>query len=186
MTKRKFGALCDDKPVKLAIELPAAIHSDLTTYAEVLARETAQPIVDRAKLIAPMVRRLMAKPPVRIVSGAPSLFWYRTSVSLRPPRSWHGRPLREREVPHCQAQVVPQPARVGSSSLRRADLSGPILQEDRGGPTKYSNRRTEPTHQQLPGRRSAVATLGAKWKRHAFPAGHFRCAVVRSLSDRSE
>lgn len=60
MAKLKLGALGDDKPVKLAIELRAAVHRDLISYAEVLARETGQPIADPAKLIAPMVQRFMA------------------------------------------------------------------------------------------------------------------------------
>ncbi len=60
MAKLKLGALGDDKPVKLAIELPAAVHRDLTAYAEVLARDTGQPIADPAKLVAPMVQRFMA------------------------------------------------------------------------------------------------------------------------------
>lgn len=59
MTKLKLGALDDDKPVKLAIELPAAVHRDLIAYAEVLARDTGQPVPDPAKLVAPMVERFM-------------------------------------------------------------------------------------------------------------------------------
>ncbi|MGY3539804.1 hypothetical protein ACVIIY_004024 [Bradyrhizobium sp. USDA 4515] len=60
MTKLKLGALADDKPVKVTVELPAALHRDLVAYAEVLARETGQPIADPAKLIAPMVQRFIA------------------------------------------------------------------------------------------------------------------------------
>lgn len=60
MAKLKLGAIGDDKPIKLAVELPAAVHRDLVTYSEVLARETGQPIADPAKLIAPMVQRFMA------------------------------------------------------------------------------------------------------------------------------
>tara|TARA_R110000824_G_scaffold24090_3_gene85356 strand:- start:12127 stop:12384 length:258 start_codon:yes stop_codon:yes gene_type:complete len=60
MTKLKLGPLVDDKPVKLTIELPAAVHRDLTDYAEVLGRETGRPIGEPAKLIAPMVERFMA------------------------------------------------------------------------------------------------------------------------------
>ena len=60
MAKLKLSALGDDKPVKLTIELPAAVHRDLVAYSEVLARETGQPIADPAKLIAPMVQRFMA------------------------------------------------------------------------------------------------------------------------------
>lgn len=59
MTKLKLGALDDDKPVKFAIELPAAVHRDLIAYAEVLARDTGQPVPDPAKLVAPMVERFM-------------------------------------------------------------------------------------------------------------------------------
>ena len=36
MAKLKLGALADDKPVKLTIELPAAVHRDLLAYAETL------------------------------------------------------------------------------------------------------------------------------------------------------
>jgi hypothetical protein len=36
MAKLKLGPIQDDKPVKLTIELPAALHRDLIAYAEVL------------------------------------------------------------------------------------------------------------------------------------------------------
>jgi hypothetical protein len=60
MSKLKLGAIADDKPVKLTIELPANIHRDLLAYAEALARETGQPIADPSKLVAPMLARFMA------------------------------------------------------------------------------------------------------------------------------
>ncbi|TPJ18932.1 DUF2274 domain-containing protein [Mesorhizobium sp. B2-7-3] len=60
MTKLKLGAIADDKPVKISIDLPAAIHRDLIAYAEVLGRETGQPVGEPAKLIAPMIERFMA------------------------------------------------------------------------------------------------------------------------------
>ncbi|MBV5266051.1 DUF2274 domain-containing protein [Pinisolibacter aquiterrae] len=60
MTKLKLGALSDDRPVKLSVELPAAVHRDLVAYAEVLARETGQVAPEPAKLIAPMIERFMA------------------------------------------------------------------------------------------------------------------------------
>ena len=60
MAKLKLGAIADDKPVKLTIELPAVVHRDLLAYAEVLARETGQSVHDPAKLIAPMLARFMA------------------------------------------------------------------------------------------------------------------------------
>ena len=60
MTKLKLGAIIDEKPVKLTVELPASVHRDLLAYAEVLARETAQGVVEPTKLIAPMLARFMA------------------------------------------------------------------------------------------------------------------------------
>ena len=58
--KLKLGAIEDDKPVKLTIELPAALHRDLIAYAGILARENGQAIIETAKLIAPMLERFMA------------------------------------------------------------------------------------------------------------------------------
>ena len=55
MAKLKLGAIADDKPVKLTIELPAAVHRDLLAYAEILARESGQSAYDPVKLIAPML-----------------------------------------------------------------------------------------------------------------------------------
>jgi hypothetical protein len=63
MTKLKLGAIADERPVRLTIELPAAVHRDLTAYAGVLAQETGQPS-EPAKLIAPMLARFMASDPV--------------------------------------------------------------------------------------------------------------------------
>lgn len=40
MEKLKISALPDDKPVKVALELPAQVHRDLVAYAEVLSRKT--------------------------------------------------------------------------------------------------------------------------------------------------
>jgi hypothetical protein len=59
MSKLRLGAILDEKPVKLTVDLPAAVHRDLLAYAEVLARETGQAI-DPAKLVAPMLGRFMA------------------------------------------------------------------------------------------------------------------------------
>ena len=60
MVKLKLGAISDEKPVKLTVELPAAVHRDLLAYAKALARETGQPIADPSKLVAPMLARFMA------------------------------------------------------------------------------------------------------------------------------
>jgi hypothetical protein len=60
MAKLKLGSILDDKPIKLAVELPAVVHRDLVAYAEALSRETGQQIADPLKLIAPMLARFMA------------------------------------------------------------------------------------------------------------------------------
>jgi hypothetical protein len=59
MNKLKLSAIPDDKPVRLTVELPAAVHRDLIAYAEVLGRMSDQP-VEPAKLVAPMLARFMS------------------------------------------------------------------------------------------------------------------------------
>lgn len=59
MAKLKLGTIHSERPVRLSIELPAAVHRDLTAYAEVLSRETQQTL-DPAALVAPMVARFIA------------------------------------------------------------------------------------------------------------------------------
>jgi hypothetical protein len=59
MMKLKLTAIPDDRPVKLTIELPAAVHRDLVAYADVLARQTGQKL-DPTKLIVPMLTRFMS------------------------------------------------------------------------------------------------------------------------------
>ncbi|CEJ83472.1 conserved hypothetical protein [Hyphomicrobium sp. GJ21] len=58
MTKLKLGPIADDRPVKIALELPAALHRDLLEYGRLLA-EGATPI-EPAKLIVPMLERFIA------------------------------------------------------------------------------------------------------------------------------
>lgn len=60
MTKLKLGALADDRPVKISLELPAAVHRDLVVYAKVLGRSAGQTLSDPTKLIVPMIRLFMA------------------------------------------------------------------------------------------------------------------------------
>lgn len=60
MTKLKLGALADDRPVKLTVELPAAVYRDLAAYAAALAAETGGEPVTPEKLVAPMLSRFMA------------------------------------------------------------------------------------------------------------------------------
>jgi len=59
MTKLKLGAIPDDKPVKLTVDLPADVHRDLAAYAEALSAQTGQQL-DPARLVAPMLARFMA------------------------------------------------------------------------------------------------------------------------------
>ena len=60
MPKLKLSAVLDDKPVKLTIDIPGAIHRDLAAYAELLAKETGHAAIEPAKLIPPMIARFMA------------------------------------------------------------------------------------------------------------------------------
>jgi len=60
MTKLKLGPLADDKPVKISVELPAAVHRDLVAYAQVLGGTTGRSAPEPSKLIVPMIERFMA------------------------------------------------------------------------------------------------------------------------------
>jgi hypothetical protein len=57
--KLKLSAIPDDKPIKLSIELPAAVHRDLVAYSEVLGRQTGK-AVEVTKLIPAMLARFMS------------------------------------------------------------------------------------------------------------------------------
>lgn len=58
MTKLKLTDLAEDKPVRLTIELPAAVHRDLVAYAAVLGG--GRSAISPDKLVAPMIQRFMA------------------------------------------------------------------------------------------------------------------------------
>jgi hypothetical protein len=60
VTKLKLGPLADDKPVRVTVEVPAAVYRDLVAYAEVLGRVNGRPPAEPAKLIVPMIERFMA------------------------------------------------------------------------------------------------------------------------------
>lgn len=60
MTKLKLGPLADDRPVKLTVELPAAVHRDLIAYAAALAAETGGEVISPEKLVSPMLAKFMA------------------------------------------------------------------------------------------------------------------------------
>lgn len=59
MSKLKLGPLEDDTPVKITMDLPAAVHRDLVDYAKALAAETGAKPAEPIKLIAPMLARFM-------------------------------------------------------------------------------------------------------------------------------
>ena len=61
MSKLRLGAILDDKPVKVSIELPGALYRELVAYAEVHARATglAAPLPPE-KIAVPMIERFMA------------------------------------------------------------------------------------------------------------------------------
>lgn len=58
MTKLKLGPIADDRPVKIALELPATLHRDLLEYGRLLADGGAP--VEPAELIVPMLERFIA------------------------------------------------------------------------------------------------------------------------------
>ncbi|PWB80535.1 MAG: DUF2274 domain-containing protein [Methylocystaceae bacterium] len=59
MTKLKLSSIQDDKPVKVSVVLPAALHRDLVAYAEILRRESGQ-AVEPTRLIVAMLEKFMA------------------------------------------------------------------------------------------------------------------------------
>ena len=59
MTALKLSGLSNDKPVRLSIELPGAVHRDLLVYAGIMGKESGR-TVDPARLVAPMLARFMA------------------------------------------------------------------------------------------------------------------------------
>lgn len=61
MSKLRLGPIADDKPVKLAIELPGYLHRELIAYAKVHATVTglADPLPPE-KIAVPMIERFIA------------------------------------------------------------------------------------------------------------------------------
>ena len=58
MTKLKLRPLADDKPVKLTVDVPAAVHADLQLYGRLLAEGGGA--INPARLIVPMLQRFIA------------------------------------------------------------------------------------------------------------------------------
>jgi hypothetical protein len=60
MAHLKLGALIDDRPVKMTVELPAAVHRDLLAYAALHAAEHGQDRARADRLVAPILAQFMA------------------------------------------------------------------------------------------------------------------------------
>lgn len=60
MTKLKLGPILDEKPVKITLELPAALHRNLVAYTEALSSQSGQQIDDPTRLIVPMLQRFIS------------------------------------------------------------------------------------------------------------------------------
>jgi hypothetical protein len=59
MSKLKLGAIADEKPVKVTVEIAAGVWRDLAAYAQALGRETGEAVTP-ARLVSPMLARFMA------------------------------------------------------------------------------------------------------------------------------
>lgn len=60
MSKLKLGPLEDETPVKLTLDLPAAIHRDLVAYGQAHAAQEGGKAAEPARLVGPMLARFMA------------------------------------------------------------------------------------------------------------------------------
>ncbi|MCB2015802.1 MAG: DUF2274 domain-containing protein [Sphingobium sp.] len=60
MTRLKLSDITDEKPVKLSIEIPAKLHSDLVDYGVVLNGGASQGAPAPEQLVAPMLVRFIA------------------------------------------------------------------------------------------------------------------------------
>ena len=60
MTRLKLTDIADEKPVKLTIEIPARLHSDLVAYGVVINGGNASGAPAPELLVAPMLARFIA------------------------------------------------------------------------------------------------------------------------------
>ena len=60
MTRLKLTDITDEKPVKLTIEIPAKLHTELVDYAVVLNGGAEQGAPAPEQLVAPMLARFIA------------------------------------------------------------------------------------------------------------------------------
>lgn len=52
MGKLRLGVIVEDKPVRMTVELPAAVHRDLVAYAAAHGEENGQPGQAPERLVA--------------------------------------------------------------------------------------------------------------------------------------
>jgi len=60
MTRLKLSDIADEKPVKLTIEVPARLHSDLVAYGVAINGGNASGAPTPEQLVAPMLARFIA------------------------------------------------------------------------------------------------------------------------------
>lgn len=60
MGKLKLGAIVEERPVRMTVEIPAAVHRDLVAYAAAHGEENGQPNQLAEKLVAPMLAAFIA------------------------------------------------------------------------------------------------------------------------------
>lgn len=60
MVGLKLGALAEDRPVRLTLEVPATLHRDLLAYAAVHGREHDSAPVPLDRLVMAMIQHFMA------------------------------------------------------------------------------------------------------------------------------
>ncbi len=60
MTRLKLSDITDEKPVKLTIEIPAKLQSDLVAYGVILNGGATQGAPAPEQLVAPMLARFIA------------------------------------------------------------------------------------------------------------------------------
>jgi hypothetical protein len=61
MTKLKLGSLVDEKPVKMTVDLPAALFADLVAYGRILGEQgDGAATVEPVRLIVPMLSHFLA------------------------------------------------------------------------------------------------------------------------------
>ncbi|WP_199555740.1 DUF2274 domain-containing protein [Sandaracinobacteroides hominis] len=60
MKRLKLGPISDERPVKVTVELPAALYRDLIAYGEQLAQETGTAAPEPARLIPAMIGQFIS------------------------------------------------------------------------------------------------------------------------------